>query len=913
MVLETMLAAKKILVILVLILVGGLFYFFSTSTEKIDYNTQVKPIFNKKCIACHGGVKAKSNFSLLFREDALKPAKSGKYPIVPGKPGQSEMIRRITEKDEEERMPYKHDPLSKEEISILRKWIKQGAVWGEHWAYIPVQKPELPDVEDKWIRNEIDQFVYQKLEEEKLKPSAEANKQTLLRRLSLDIIGMPAEESIANKFLNDNSDKAYENLVDDLLASQRYGEKWTSMWLDIARYADTKGFEKDGGRNIWEYRDWLIRAFNEDKPYNQFLIEQLAGDLLPDPTDAQYIATGFHRNTVTNDEGGTDNEEYRTAAVVDRVNTTWTGIMSTTFGCVQCHSHPYDPIRHDEYYKFMAFFNNSRDVDSEEDYPLLRHYEKNDSVEVARIKDWLQQNAAGDDSKKFYTLLKTWEPTTTSFERTDKYENCELRDTKWLMLKKGSTFRMKQMDLSDKTYLMFRYLGYSSDAALTIHLDSLNGPIWKTIRVPEAKEAHKIYGVNVEPVPGVHDLYFTFFSKKLKEDFTGLLLDWFYFGQQFPGKDKPGYDSIYSNFMLLLNKPVKTTPVMFENSSDLYRETNVFERGNWLVKGDKVEADIPKLFHPIQKSGPKNRMDLALWLTDKQHPLTARTMVNRLWEQIFGNGIVETVEDFGTQGIPPTHKELLDWMAWQFMNDYNWSLKKMIKTIVISATYRQRSNVSDELLQKDPYNKFYARSPRVRLSAEQVRDQALFTSGLLSNKMYGPGIMPYQPEGIWNSPYSGEYWKQSQGEDQHRRAVYIYWKRTAGYPSIMTFDGIQRDVCVARRIRTNTPLQALVTLNDSAYIDMARNFAYRLQKEIHADVSGQIKKGYELATGHAIGEKEISILLTLYKNALDKFNADEDKTCEMIGLNNEHNNPGTAALVVVCNAILNLDEVVTKI
>ncbi|HEU4858554.1 MAG TPA: DUF1553 domain-containing protein [Chitinophagaceae bacterium] len=908
-----MLPVRKILVILVLILVGGLIYYFSSSREKIDYNTQVKPIFNKKCIACHGGVKAKSNFSLLFREDALKPAKSGKYPIVPGKPGESEMIRRITEKDEEERMPYKHDPLSKEEISILKKWIKQGAAWGEHWAYIPVQKPDLPDVADKWIRNEIDQFVYQKLEEEELKPSTEADKQTLLRRLSLDIIGMPAEEKLVKKFLDDNSDKAYENLVDDLLASQRYGEKWTSMWLDIARYADTKGFEKDGGRTIWEYRDWLIRALNDDKPYDQFLIEQLAGDLLADPTDAQYIATGFHRNTVTNDEGGTDNEEYRTAAVIDRVNTTWTGLMSTTFGCVQCHSHPYDPIRHDEYYKFMAFFNNSRDVDSEEDYPLLRHYEKNDSVEVARIKDWLNQNATGDGPKKFYTLLKTWEPTTTSFERTDKYDNCELRDTKWLMLKKGSTFRMKQMDLSDKTYLMFRYLGYSSDGVLTIHLDSLNGPVWRTINVPEAKQEHKIYGVNVEPVPGVHDLYFSFFSKKLKEDFTGLLLDWFYFGQQFPGKGKPGYDTIYNNFMLLLNKPVKTTPVMFENSSDLYRETNVFERGNWLVKGDKVEADVPKLFHPIQKSGTKNRMDLALWLTDKRHPLTGRTMVNRLWEQIFGNGIVETVEDFGTQGIPPTHKELLDWMAWQFMNDYKWSLKKMVKTIVMSATYRQRSNASDELLEKDPYNKFYARAPRVRLSAEQVRDQALFISGLLSDKMYGPGIMPYQPEGIWNSPYSGEYWKQSPGEDQYRRAVYIYWKRTAGYPSIMTFDGIQRDVCVARRIRTNTPLQALVTLNDSAYIDMARNFAYRLQKEVNADVSGQIKKGYELATGHAPGENELSILLTLYKNALDKFNADEDKTCEMIGLNNEHNNPGTAALVVVCNAILNLDEVVTKV
>src|SRR5436190_793425 len=817
-----MLHIKRFLVIFILIIVGGLIYYFSSSSEKIDYNAQVKPIFNKKCIACHGGVKAKSNFSLLFREDALKPAKSGKYPIVPGYPGKSEMIRRITNNDPDERMPYKHDPLTKEEISILRKWIRQGAEWGEHWAYIPVQKPALPDVEDKWIRNDVDKFIYQKLEEEKLKPSPEADKQTLL--------------------------------------------------------------------------------------------EQLAGDLLPDPTDAQYIATGFHRNTVTNDEGGTDNEEYRTAAVVDRVNTTWTALMSTTFGCVQCHSHPYDPIRHDEYYKFMAFFNNSRDCDSQEDYPLLRRFEKEDSIEALRIKEWLKKNGSDAKAKKFYRLLKTWEPVTTSFERTDKYINAEQRETKWLLIRKRSDFRMTQIDLSDKNYFLFRYKGYPTDGVWTIHLDSLNGPVWKTINVPETKGESKIYGVNVDPVAGVHDLYFSYFSKKLeKDDFTALILDWFYFGQQFPGKDKEGYDSVFSSYMRLLNKPVKTTPVMSENSPDLYRQTNVFERGNWLVKGDKVKADVPKLFSPIQKDGAKNRMDLALWLTDKRHPLTARTMVNRVWEQIFGNGIVETLDDFGSQGTSPTHKELLDWLAWQFMNDDNWSIKKMIKTMVMSATYRQQSTVNDELIKKNPYNKFYARGPRVRLSAEQVRDQALCISGLISDKMYGPGVMPFQPKGIWNSPYSGEKWRQSRGEDQYRRGVYIYWKRTAAYPSMTTFDGTSREICTARRIRTNTPLQALVTLNVSAYIEMARNFAYRLQKETGKNVNDQIKRGYELATGHAIDEQDLSILEELYKNALEKFNRDKDKACEMIGVNDEHNDPETAAMVVVCNAILNLDEVVTKI
>jgi hypothetical protein len=908
-----MLPLKRILVILVLVVIGWLAYYFSINQKRIDYNTQVKPIFNKKCIACHGGVKAKSGFSLLFREDALKPAKSGKYPIVPGKPGKSEMIRRITETNEEERMPYKHEPLTKDEISILKNWIEQGAEWGEHWAYLPVQKPALPPTDNEWVQNEIDLFIYEKLEAEKLKPSAEADKQTLLRRASLDLIGMPAEEKIAEQYLRDTTKKAYENLIDSLLASPAYGEKWTSMWLDIARYADTKGFEKDPGRNIWQYRDWLIRAFNDDKPYKEFLIEQLAGDLFPDPTDGQYIATGFHRNTVTNDEGGTDNEEYRTAAVMDRVNTTWTGLMSTTFACVQCHSHPYDPIRHDEYYKFLAFFNNTRDCDSQEDYPLLRMYEKEDSIDALQIKDWIKQNAGEEESKKYYKLLKTWEPVTTSFERTDKYENCELRDTKWLVIRKASSFRMKQIDLSDKNYFLFRYKGYPTDGVWTIHLDSLNGPIWETIAVPETKGQPGIFGVDVKPVAGVHDLYFSYFSKKLEKiDFTSLVLDWFYFGQQFPGKDKEGYDSAFTRFMLLLNKPVKTTPVMVENPGDLNRETNVFDRGNWLVKADKVEADVPKLFHPIQKRGMKNRMDLAVWLTDKQHPLTARTMVNRIWEQLFGNGIVETLEDFGTQGIAPTHKELLDWLSWQFMNDYDWSMKKMIKMLMLSATYKQRSNVNDDLIQKDPYNKFYARGPRVRLSAEQVRDQALFVSGLLSKKMYGPGVMPYQPEGIWNSPYSPDQWKQSKGEDQYRRGVYIYWKRTAAYPSMTTFDGTSREVCNARRIRTNTPLQALVTLNDSAYIEMARSFAYRLKKETGKDASQQIIRGYELATGHAIMQKDLAVLMDLYRKGLENFKNNKDKTCEMIGVDDENNNPETAALVVVCNAILNLDEVVTK-
>ena len=417
--------SNKILLVISLLALVFLAWYFISGNEKIDFNTQVKPIFNKKCITCHGGVRAKSNFSLLFREDAMKPAKSGKYPIVPGKPGESEMIKRITNTDPDERMPYKHEPLSKNEINILKQWIKQGAEWGEHWAYVPVKKEEIPVYSNSRIRNDIDQFIYKKLKEEKITPSIEADKSDLLRRVSLDLTGLPPIETVANKFLNDNTGNAYENLVNDLLTSPAYGERWTSLWLDLSRYADTRGYEADRSRNIWKYRDWLINAFNKDKQYNDFLMEQLAGDLMPNPDDSKYIATSFHRNTMTNDEGGTENEEFKTAAVLDRVNTTWSVLMGTTFNCVQCHSHPYDPFRHEEYYKFMAFFNNTRDEDKRAEYPVLRQYNSKDSLKLLRLKDWLTTNVSEEKGTEYYSFLKTWQPTINSLQ-CDQFVNAAL-------------------------------------------------------------------------------------------------------------------------------------------------------------------------------------------------------------------------------------------------------------------------------------------------------------------------------------------------------------------------------------------------------------------------------------------------------------------------------------------------------
>src|SRR5580658_8772821 len=426
---------KRLLISALAVLGAGLVCWrIFTPEHRVDFNTEVKPIINAKCITCHGGVRAKGGFSLLFREDAFVKTESGRPAIVPGDPDHSEMIRRISSVDPEVRMPYKHEPLTKEEIDILREWVKEGAPWGEHWAYKPVEAPAVPAVSDAWARGHIDAYVLGRLREEGLQPAAEASRAVLLRRVSLDLVGLYPSDAVASAYLESKDPHAYETLVDSLLASPHFGEKWAASWLDLARYADTKGYERDDSRNIWRYRDWLIRAFNSDMSYDRFLTEQLAGDLLPHPTDDQYIATAFHRNTMTNDEGGTDNEEFRTAAVLDRVNTTWQALLGTTFACTQCHSHPYDPFRHEDYYRFMAFFNDTRDEDTYADYPLLRQYPPEDSCGLKMVTDWVGHYGSPEKAKETYTFLKTWQPAINSI-KADQYVNSELQDTKWLIFR----------------------------------------------------------------------------------------------------------------------------------------------------------------------------------------------------------------------------------------------------------------------------------------------------------------------------------------------------------------------------------------------------------------------------------------------------------------------------------------------
>lgn len=906
---------KKLLFVAMLVAFGFVLVHFTTSEKQVDFSADVKPILNKKCITCHGGVRAKSGFSVLFRDEALAKTESGKPAIIPGDPDGSELMRRISIDDPEERMPYKHEPLSKEEISIFRRWIKLGAKWGDHWAYVPVKQPAVPDVESDWILNDVDRYIYQKIEEQQLEPSQMADKATLLRRVSLDLIGMYPSDPIAKKYLSSNSADAYETLVDSLLASKHFGERWATMWLDLARYADSKGYEADRSRDIWKYRDWVIDAFNADKPYDIFLKEQLAGDLLPDPTDAQYIATAFSRNSMTNDEGGTDNEEFRLSAVLDRVNTTWEALMGTTFACVQCHSHPYDPFKHDDYYSFVAYFNNTRDEDQAPEFPVLKTFNDTLKQQVEKLTDWVKQNANQEDADAIELFLKTAQPAVYG-SSTDSIKNGFIDGNNGpLALHNNGSFRLKKMDLDGNNQVTFKFYVVNPGATLTARLDSRDGPIvGKTNVAYTNKSDFGTFTINSDNK--VHDVYISYENKSLGvNDKKGLIyFDWIAITKDLPGKGTSAYEANKKFYWQLLTKPQETVPVMVENPASFHRKTYVFEKGNRFTPGKEVQPRVPaSLAVAMPKNAPANRLGMVMWLTDKNNPLVSRTIVNRFWEQLFGTGIVETLEDMGTQGLTPTHQELLDHYAWKMMNDYEWSMKKLLKELVMSATYRQDSKVRDDLQEKDPNNRFYTRAPRMRLQAEQVRDQALCISGTMSGKMYGPGVMPWQPDGIWSNPYNSESWITSKGEDHYRRSVYTFIKRTAGYPSMITFDGSQRIVCTPRRIRTNTPLQALVTLNDSVYVDFAGQFSLRMAKEGGNDIRSRVAKGYEMMLYKKIPPQKLEVLVKLYNQALAEYMKDDAAAIAFAKATNRNdNNAEQAALKLVANAMLNIDEVITK-
>lgn len=746
---------------------------------KVDFNRDIRPILAKNCFACHGPDRESREADL--RLDTAKGATEehdGRRAIVPGKPDSSELIARIESFDPDQAMPplASGGELTEAEKKLLRVWIASGAEYKVHWSFVVPRKAPLPKVSQaKWPTHPLDHFVLAKLEEAKLSPTEAADRYHLIRRLSLDLTGLPPTPQEADAFVADKSKDAYEKVVDRLLKSEAYGEHWARMWLDLARYADTKGYEKDRHRDIWRYRDWVIDALNRDLSFDQFTIQQLAGDLLPNATNDQILATAFHRNTMTNDEGGTDNEEFRTAAVKDRVDTTMQVWMGLTMGCAKCHSHKYDPISQTDYYSFYAFFNQTQDADRGDDAPLAvtpTAEQKKKIAELEAAVKSLQEKSKGEDASK-------------------------------------------------------------DDAA------------------------------------------------KLKATQKALA------------------DA---------RKAIPKTPVMKELPKNKRRKTTIHQRGNFLDPGEAVEEAVPQVFGSLPKDAPRNRLGVARWLVQKDNPLTSRVMVNRVWARVFGTGIVETEEDFGTQGLPPSHPELLDWLAVDFREN-GWSLKKLLRTIVLSSTYRQSTKVDETRLELDPQNRLLSRGARFRLSAEVVRDQALFVSGLLTEQLGGPSVMPPQPGGVWKSTYNTQKWKNAVGPQRYRRGLYTYWKRTSPYPSMLTFDASSREVCQIRRIRTNTPLQALVLLNDPAFVEAAGALAARME-EASDELNRKVAHGFRLTLIRPPTVEERRVLVELYRSLTDDYSQDKEASETLVKA--AGNRSQDAAMIAVANVLLNLDETLMK-
>ena len=933
-----MLLRKRFIIFLGTIFISLVVLFYVVKPEnEVDFSADVKPILNKHCISCHGGVKKTAGFSVLFESEALGETQSGKPAIIPGNSNKSEFIIRLKYTDPEMRMPYKKPPLSKAEIKILTDWIDQGAKWGTHWAYLSVNEEAIPEVASQYknqgfLSNPIDHFIAARMEEKKLLPNSPADKNIIARRVAFDITGLPPDEQLANSFISEGI--SYEDYVDSLFVDSGFGEKWASWWLDLARYADTKGYETDRGRSIWKYRDWVIKSLNKDMAFNQFTLEQLAGDLLPDPSVKQLIATAFHRNSMNNDEGGTDDEEFRVAAVVDRVNTTFDVWQGTTMSCVQCHSHPFDPFKHTEYYNLMAFFNNTMDEDLIDESPNLKEYSEVDNIEVNKVLNWISEKG----NKNIYSIYKNFlqfqEPKYPAhdFSIVDLENDLGTINGLWLALRHRGVASLKNFDTNGYQNFYFMhdakpgtkiYLRINSknsnliteidfkpdnnnESDNEIVKDNLNyfNPRLKIkkVRIPKFEEPFELFIEARNPS--------LFDAKEYKNLYDGDAINiiWVATLPDLPEKGTKQNQIIVKKFMNLLTKDVENkTPIMVENPDHMKRKTHVFDRGNWMVKNDEVQTGVPQTLNPWQEKWEKNRLGLAKWLVDEENPLTSRTLVNRIWYQIFGKGLVSTLEDMGTMSDPPSHPALMNWLSYDFMHSMNWSLKTLIKKIVMSSTYRQSSHTSNEKLAIDTDNIFYSRGPRLRLTAEEIRDQALSVSGLLSNKMFGPGVMPPQPDGVWEHRYLGNLWKTSEGEDRFRRGIYTYLKRTSPYPSMITFDAGSREVCLVNRSPTNTPLQALVTMNDPVFLEAAMHLA---KSHSNKETKAAISEMYQKATLRAVDDAKLDALVKLYEEAIKTFQDDSDQLQDFFGLK-EDIDKNTASLAVVANAIMNLDEFLT--
>ncbi len=998
----------------------------ATIGAEVDFNRDIRPILSGSCFKCHGPDEAtrKSQLRLDLRAAATEPAKSGDRAIVPGEPAASELLRRVRSTDEDELMPPPKSgkQLSEQQINLLQTWIEAGAPYQKHWAYERPVAPRRPKVRaTAWPRSELDYFILARLEDEGLTPADEAPRTTQIRRLALDLTGLPPSPEEVLAFVNDADPHAYERLVDRLLDSPHYGERWARPWLDMARYADTNGYEADYRRSIWPYRDWVINALNADLPFDQFTIEQLAGDLLPGATREQQIATGFHRNTMVNTEGGTDDEEFRTAALVDRINTTFAVWMGSTLACAQCHTHKYDPFTQKEYYQLLAILNQTTDKGKENDpelsLPSPEQQVKKSEVEalLKPLQDQLDTQTAELDvaqagwedelraswlalsdawqvvqpteasatqgvtlelledssvlstaalpDNSLYTISATAGGTNTIAFRLEaltddrlpqkssgRHEEGDFTLTDFTVLIESAdgtgveqvSFELSWADFSMSGYEVKRAVDDNPDTGWAIaayeEKNRTNrfavfvasrpfgfGPGSRyTIRLAQnSSRAQHLLGRFRLSLAGGDSAAHRAMSA-VPDKIRGLVL----MGPD--GRTEESRKEVAKHFRSItplladtrkavedlrkqLPKDVPTTLVLAAVKEP--RETHVMLRGNFLNKGDKVEPGVPEALHPWPPGEPVDRLNFARWLVSPENPLVGRVTMNRMWSDFFGAGLVTTSEEFGSQGEPPSHPELLDWLAMELVHR-GCSLKEMNRVIVNSATYRQAAMTTPEKLEKDPFNRLLSRGPRFRMEAEMLRDYTLAVGGLLDRTVGGPSVFPYQPEGVWNNPYSSDKWELSQDGDQFRRGLYTFWRRTAPYASFMAFDAPSREVTCERRVRSNTPVQSLVTLNDPAFVAAANGLARQIVA--HGGDSFEARLDYAMlrTLSRLASQGEKDALGKLYEASFSRFEADEPAAGKLanIGLSKPAagNLSELAAWAVVANVLLNLDEALTK-
>ena len=775
--------------------------FAESTAAPLSFNRDIRPIFAEHCFKCHGqdGAVRKAGLRLDNAEGALAVLESGQAALIPGNPEGSGIIARVISSDGAERMPPEGEGLDAAEIETLESWIAQGAPYEPHWAYILPVKSPVPEVKDAaWPKNDIDRFVLARLEAEGLAPTAPANRHALIRRLSFDLTGLPPTLAEADAFANDTRPDALEWALDRLFANPHYGEHRARYWLDLARFSDSAGYHVDAPRAMWPYREWVIRAFNQNMPFDQFTIEQLAGDLLPEATFAQRTATGFHRNTMFNEEGGIDPEEFRTKAVVDRVNTTMTTWMGTTMSCAECHDHKYDPFTQAEFYQLYSFFNN-----------------------VPELGGGTNQT------------------------------------------------RAPLMELPPAPSLQAELDGLASVIA------DLEAKFPPPAEVTPANEQKAPEQIRLE---------------SLRKEYT--------------------------------EKKAKIVQVLVMEEMPEPREARIHVRGNFLQPGDVVTANTPAAWPPLEgvEGRRANRLDLARWLMAPKNPLTARVTVNRLWQQVFGRGLVETAEDFGSRGSLPSHPELLDYLAVTFVES-GWDVKAMLRMIVSSATYQQSVSVGTEPYLSDPNNVLLARGPRFRLAAEAIRDNALAVSGLLNPAIGGPSVYPYQPPGLWEEKaltgYGAGVWPETTGPDLYRRGLYTFRRRSVPYPTFQAFDAPGFEYCAAERSRTNTPLQALTTMNDPQFVEAARVFGQRILREGGADLDARMTFALRQCLTRPPRDEERAYFTSFYHAQYAAFSADAGAAQAIIAqgrtpVAGDLESAALAAWTTIASVLLNLDETVTK-